>query len=144
VLTGFDTAIRATSTATATATNETIDRLYTGFIRLDKSETVLNAASGTGLAKPGAEIEFAITYSNVSTASGVGNDLLTAHNLVISENGLSAPKNWGQTTDHVVGASDNRGGMIIGDQDGSRSLTDIVSILEAEHTGVFKFRRRIR
>lgn len=144
VLTGFDTVIRATSTATATATNETIDRVYTGFIRLDKSATVLNAASGAGPAQPGAEIEFVITYANVSTASGVGNDLLTAHNLVISENGLSAPNNWGDTTDHVVGASDNSGGVIIGDQSGSKSLTDLVSILEAGHSGIFKFRRRVK
>jgi hypothetical protein len=148
LLTGFDTVIRATSTATATAVNETIDRVYTGFIRLDKSATVLNRESGlnteSGLAKPGAEIEFIITYSNVSSVAGVGNDLLTAHNLVISENGNSAPNNWGDTTEHVVGASDNRGGTIIGDQDGSKSLTDIVSILEAGQTGVFKFRRRVR
>jgi hypothetical protein len=142
LLTGFDTVIRATSTATATAANETIDRVYTGFIRLDKSATVLNTESG--LAKPGAEIEFIITYSNVSSIAGVGNDLLTAHNLVISENGSSAPNNWGDRTEHVVGASDNRGGTIIGDQDGSKSLTDIVSILEAGQTGVFKFRRRVR
>jgi hypothetical protein len=142
LLKGFDTVIRATSTATATAANETIDRVYTGFIRLDKSATVLNTESG--LAKPGAEIEFIITYSNVSSIAGVGNDLLTAHNLVISENGSSAPNNWGDTTEHVVGASDNRGGTIIGDQDGSKSLTDIVSILEAGQTGVFKFRRRVR
>lgn len=144
VLTGFDTVIRATSTATGTASNETIDRVYTGFIRLDKSATVLNAESGASLAKPGVEIEFAITYSNVSTASGVGNGLLTAHNLVISENGMSAPNNWGDTTEHIIGATDNRGGMIIGDQDGSRSLTDIVSTLEAGQSGVFKFRRRVR
>ena len=148
LLTGFDTVIRATSTATATAANETIDRVYTGFIRLDKSATVLNRESGlnkeSGLAKPGAEIEFIITYSNVSSVSGVGNDLLTAHNLVISENGNSATNNWGDTTEHIVGASDNRGGTIIGDQDGSKSLTDIVSILEAGQTGVFKFRRRVR
>jgi hypothetical protein len=148
LLKGFDTVIRATSTATATAANETIDRVYTGFIRLDKSATVLNPESGlnteSGLAKPGAEIEFIITYSNVSSGAGVGNDLLTAHNLVISENGSSAPNNWGDTTEHIVGASDNRAGTIVGDQNGSKSLTDIVSILEAGQTGVFKFRRRVR
>jgi hypothetical protein len=146
ILTGFDTVIRATSTATPTATNDTIDRLYTGFIRLDKSATVVNAigTGGPAVATPGAEIEFAITYSNVSSAYGVGNSLLTAHNLVISENGNSAPNNWGATTEHMIGASDTQGGYIIGDQDGSTSLTDIVSILEAGQTGVFKFKRRVR
>ena len=140
-LNGFDTVIRATSTATPTATNDTVDRLYTGFIRLDKSATVVG---GSAVATPGAEIEFAITYSNVSSAYGVGNSLLTAHNLVISENGNSAPNNWGSTTEHVVGASDTQGGHIIGDQDGSTSLTDIVSTLAAGQSGVFKFKRRVK
>jgi len=146
ILTGFDTVIRATSTATPTATNDTIDRLYTGFIRLDKSATVVNAngTDGSAMATPGAEIEFAITYSNVSSASGVGNSLLTAHNLVISENGNSALNNWGLTTEHVVGASDTQGGQIIGDRDGSTSLTDIVSTLEAGQSGVFKFKRKVK
>ena len=146
ILTGFDTVIRATSTATPAATNDTIDRLYTGFIRLDESATVVNAtgADGSAMATPGAEIEFAITYSNVSSASGVGNSLLTAHNLVISENGNSAPNNWGLTTEHVVGASDTQGGQIIGDRDGSTSLTDIVSTLEAGQSGVFKFKRKVK
>jgi hypothetical protein len=34
--------------------------------------------------------------------------------------------------------------MIIGDQDGSKSLTDIVSTLAAGQSGVFKFKRRVR
>jgi len=146
ILTGFDTVIRVTSTATPAATNDTIDRVYTGFIRLDKSATVVNATGtdGSATATPGAEIEFAITYSNVSSASGVGNSLLTAHNLVISENGNSALNNWGLTTEHVVGASDTQGGQIIGDRDGSTSLTDIVSTLEAGQSGVFKFKRKVK
>src|SRR5260370_40244820 len=101
---GFDPVIRAPTTATPTATNDTIDRLYTGFIRLDKSATVVNAngTAGSAIATPGAEIEVAITYSNVSSASGVGNSLLTAHNPVISENGNSTPNNWGLTREHIV------------------------------------------
>ena len=142
-LTGFDVVIRANSTATPTALNETIDRVYTGFVRLDKSATVVGT-DGSAVASRGAEIEFAITYSNVSSAAGVGNSLLTAHNLVISENGNSAPNNWGMTTEHIVGASDTHGGYIIGDRDGSTSLTDIVSTLEAGQSGVFKFKRRVK
>jgi len=146
VLTGFDTVIRATSTVDPSATNDTIDRLYTGFIRIEKTATVINA-TGSGAATdavPGAEIEFAITYANVSSATGVGSSLLTAQNLVISENGFAAPNNWGATTEHVVGASDTRGGIILGDAAGSTSLTDLVMTLEAGQSGVFKFRRRIR
>ena len=144
VLTGFDVVIRATSTATVTAANETIDRLYTGFVRLDKSTAVVNSSGNSTVAGPGAEIEFAITYSNVSTAAGVGNSLLTAYNLVINENGNATPNNWGQTTEHIIGASDTQGGTIIGDRDGSTSLTDMITTLEPGQSGVFKFKRRVR
>jgi hypothetical protein len=144
ILTGFDVVIRATSTATITATNETIDRLYTGFVRLDKSVTVVDAAANSTVAAPGAEIEVTVTYSNVTTAGGVGNSLLTAHNLVINEDGSAASNNWAQTTEHVVGASDTQGGFILGDRAGSTSLTDIITTLEAGQSGVFKFRRRIK
>ena len=146
VLTGFDTVIRAMSTITPTATNDTIDRLYTGFIRLEKTVTVNNStgAGGPNDAVSGAEIEFAINYSNVSSADGIGSSLLTAHNLVISEDGKALPNNWAATTDHVIGASDTQAGIIIGDRDGSSSLSDIITTLEAGQSGVFKFKRRIK
>jgi hypothetical protein len=89
-------------------------------------------------------IEFAITYANISSADGDGSSLLSAQNLVLSENGFAAPNNWGATTEHVLGASDSQGGMIIGDRVGSTSLTDMIMTLEAGQSGVFKFRRRIR
>jgi hypothetical protein len=146
VLTGFDTVIRAMSTITPTATNDTIDRLYTGFIRLEKTVTIKNSTGAGGPNDPvsGAEIEFAINYSNVSSADGVGSSLLTAHNLVISEDGKAPPNNWAATTDHVAGASDTQAGIIIGDRDGSSSLSDIITSLEAGQSGVFKFKRRIK
>jgi hypothetical protein len=144
LLTGFDTVIRASSTATPTAANETIDRLYTGFIRLDRSATVVNPTAGAVVTTPGAEIEFAVTYANISSVAGVGNSLLTAHNLVIRENGNSAANSWGATTEHIVGASDTQGGVIVGDRAGSTSLTDIVTTLEAGQTGVFKFKRKVK
>lgn len=146
VLTGFDTVIRVTSTLNPAVTNDTINRLYTGFIRIDKTVTVINAM-GSGAAADavsGAEIEFAVAYSNISSADGVGSALLTAHNLVISENGYAAPNNWAANTEHIVGASDTRGGLIIGDRLGSTYLTDVVMSLEAGQSGVFKFRRRVK
>jgi hypothetical protein len=144
ILTGFDTVIRATSTLTPTAFNDTIDRLYTGFIRLEKSSTIVKPNGSSNFAAPGAVIEFSVTYSNVSIAKGVGNSLLTAHNIVISENGNAAPNNWAQTTEHIIGASDTQGGFIIGDRENSNSLTDIVTTLEPGQSGVFKFKRRIK
>ena len=144
VLTGFDTVIRVTSTVNPAVTNETIDRLYTGFIRIEKTARIINTAGDARNAGPGAEIEFTVSYANISSAGGVGSSMLTAHNLVIGENGFAAPNNWGATTDHVVGASDTRGGIIIGDAVGSSSLTNMVIMLEAGQSGVFKFRRKIK
>jgi hypothetical protein len=144
ILTGFDVVIRATSSLTPTAANETINRLYTGFIRIDKSATVVSGSGDSMSAAPGSEIEFTIRYSNVTSGEGVGNSLLTAYHLVISENGNAAPNNWGQTTEHVLGASDTQGGVIVGDRDGSTSLTDMITTLEPGHSGVFKFRRRVK
>ena len=146
VLTGFDTVIRARSTITPAETNDTIDRLYTGFVKLEKTVNVNNATGAGGPNDPvsGAEIEFAINYSNISSADGKGSSLLTAYNLVISENGKALPNNWATTTDHVTGASDTQAGIIIGDRDGSSSLSDIITSLEAGQSGVFKFKRRIK
>lgn len=146
VLTGFDTLIRARSTITPTVTNDTIDRLYTGFIRLEKTISVDNqtGAGGPNDAVSGAEIEFAIKYTNISTAVGIGSSQLTAHNLVINEDGKAPPNNWAATTDHVTGASDTQAGIIIGDRDGSTFLSDIVTTLEAGQSGLFKFKRRIK
>ena len=101
-------------------------------------------AQDTAKAIPGSEIEFAITYTNISSNEGTGNSLLTATNLVITQNGSGAPNNWGLTTDHIVGASDTLGGYIVGDKEGSTSLTDIVMTLGAGQSGVFKFKRRVK
>ncbi len=144
ILTGFDTVIRVTSTVNPTVTNETIDRLYTGFIRIEKTARIINATGAGKDTGPGTEIEFTISYANISSAGGVGSSMLTAHNLVIGANGFAELNNWGVTTEHVLGASDTRGGLIIGDAAGSTSLTDMVIVLEAGQSGVFKFRRRIR
>ncbi len=147
VLTGFDTVIRATSGNTAATFNETIDRLYTGYVRLDKTATVTNGTGVGGATDPvpGAVIEYVITYANVMTTGGTNNVTLAATNLVITENGTAAPNNWGTTTDQLVGsASDTRGGTITGDAAASSSLTDTVASLPAGQSGVFRFRRTIK
>ena len=146
---GFPVVVRAASTLTPTAFNETIDRFYTGFLRMDKTATVINntGVGSTTDAVPGAIIEYAITYRNISAASanGSGNGELNVSNLVITENGAASPNNWGATTDQVVGsASDTRGGTIVGDAAGSSLLTDTVPTLAPQQLGVFKFRRVIR
>lgn len=144
ILTGYDTVIRATSTIDPTVTNATIDRLYAGFIRVAATTKLTGGAPTIEAAASGSEIEITVTFTNISSANGNGNSLLTAYEVVISENGFAAPNNWGATTDHIVGASDSHGGRIIGDREGSSWLTDIVTSLDAGQSGVFKFKRRIK
>lgn len=146
VLTGFETIIRAASGITPANRNDTIDRLYTGYVQMVKAFTINNATGvgGPTDAVPGAEVTYTITYNNVTSSSGTGNSNLTATNLLITENGSAAPNNWATFTDHVVGATDSLGGTITGDVLGSNLLTDLVATVVPGQTGVFTFRRTIR
>ncbi|HET6975539.1 MAG TPA: hypothetical protein VFI24_04400 [Pyrinomonadaceae bacterium] len=146
VLTGYDTVIRATSGTTPAATNDTIDRVYTGFLRLVKASSVSNTTGVGGAtdAVPGAVITYTITYTNVSSTGGSNNITLTATNIVITEDGAALPNNWATFTDHVVGATDSLGGSITGDAAGSNLLTDTVPSLGPGQSGVFTFRRQIK
>lgn len=146
VLTGYGTVIRATSGNTPASTNDTIDRVYTGFLRLDKTSSVSNTTGVGGAtdAVPGAVITYTITYTNVSSSGGVNNITLTATNIVITEDGATLPNNWATFTDHVVGATDSLGGSITGDAVGSNLLTDTVPSLGPGQSGLFTFRRQIK
>lgn len=149
VLSGYGSVIRATSSITPQNFNETIDRLYTGFIRADKSVTVTNSTGvgGPTDAVPGAVIQYTITYSNISftTEDGKSNVDLTATNVVLTEDGNAAPNNWGSTTNHVVGSVvDSNGGVITGDMAGSSLITVTIPSLGPGGSGNFTFRRVIR
>ncbi len=143
---GFPVVIRATSTATPTAFNETIDRFYTGVFRMVKTATVIN---GTGVgsptaAVPGADIEYTISYSNISSTGGTGNSGITISNIVITEDGSAAPNNWGTTTTHVASPapSDSQSGTIVLSNSNTK-LVDTVPTLAPQASGTFVFRRRI-
>lgn len=144
VLTGYNSVIRATSGATPAASNSTIDRLYTGFVRLDKAYTVANA-TGVGAATdpvPGAVITYNITYTNVSTSNGDANCVkLTATNLVITEDGLTAPNNWGTYTTNSGSPSDSGSGTVV--TVSATKYTDTIASLAAGASGVFTFMRSI-
>ena len=153
VLTGYNTVIRATSTIDNTKVNNTIDRLYTGFIRLDKSVAVAN---GTGVggatdAVPGAVITYTVQYTNVSEAGTVSGSVgLTANNLVITENGAAGTNNWGTFTTRVVGQEFDYSGAS-GTTAGSgtvavvsaTSYTDTIATLAPQAVGRFVFSRTI-
>ena len=144
VLTGYDTIIRATSGNTPAANNKTIDRLYTGFVRLDKAFTVANA-TGVGAATdpvPGAVITYNITYTNVSTSNGDANCVkLTASNLVITEDGLAGTNNWGTYTTNSGSPSDSASGTVV--TVSATKYTDTIASLAGGASGVFTFKRSI-
>ena len=144
VLTGYDTIIRVTSVATPAANNKTIDRLYTGFIRLDKAFTVANG-TGVGAATdpvPGAVITYTITYTNVSSSNGDANCVkLTASNLVITEDGLAAPNNWGTYTTNSPAPSDSGSGTVT--IVSASKYTDTVASVAPGASAVFTFKRSI-
>lgn len=124
----------------ADATNRTIDRVYTGFLRMLKESRILagsgpapttaDATFSTGQKRPapGNIIEYRITYTNISEAqAGTGNVLLNASNVVISEDGTlsTAPgdgrNNWALDNDsdgridtsNIVGSARDSGASTI-------------------------------
>ena len=143
VLTAFNTVVRATSTVTPAASNNTIDRAYTGFIQLTKSVSVFN---GTGVggptdAVPGAIITYSVVYTNLSTSNGDANCVkLTASNLVITEDGLAAPNNWGTFTVNSGSPTDPSGTVVTVS---ATAYTDTVASLAGGATGTFTFKRLI-
>jgi len=144
VLTGYDTIIRVTSNTTPAASNKTIDRLYTGFVRLDKVFSVSNS-TGVGAATdpvPGAVITYTITYTNVSTSNGDANCVkLTASNVVITEDGLAAPNNWGTYTTNSGSPSDSGTGTVV--TVSATKYTDTIASLAPGASAAFTFKRAI-
>ena len=144
VLTGYDTVIRATSTVTPAAFNKTIDRLYTGFVRLDKGSSVSNSTGVGGATDsvPGAVITFTVTYTNLSTSNGDASCVkLTASSVVITEDGLAAPNNWGTYTTNSGTPSDSGSGTVA--TVSATKYTDTIASLAPGGSAVFTFKRSI-
>jgi hypothetical protein len=144
VLTGFDTVIRATSTVTPVANNRTINRLYTGFVRLDKGSSVSNSTGVGGATDPvpGAVVAYTVTYTNISTSNGDANCVkLTASNLIITEDGSAAPSNWGTSTTNSGTPSDSGSGAVV--TVSATKYTDTISSLAPGASGTFTFKRVI-
>ncbi|MBE9036749.1 beta strand repeat-containing protein [aff. Roholtiella sp. LEGE 12411] len=93
--------------------NITIDRVYTGFLKLLKVSRILpgigpvvqgnDGTFSTALKKPapGNIIEYQIQYTNISNAqAGTGNVILNADKLVITEDGTQSPNNWALDNDN--------------------------------------------
>ena len=151
---GFGVTLRATSGLTPAQSNDTRDNLYTGFLRLVKTFQVFNSTGIGGASDPvpGADIEYTITYANVSVGGGgAGCVDLVASNIVINEDGSAAPNNWGSTTTQVLtpAPSDSNGGTITdGNTNGAVTsattfLRDAAGTLNPGVSRAFVFRRRI-
>ncbi|UBF28134.1 DUF4347 domain-containing protein [Kovacikia minuta CCNUW1] len=114
------------------ATNRTIDRVYTGFLQLTTQSRVIQgngpAVQGSDgtlsttpkTPAPGNAIEYVVQYRNISEsqpASGNGNVILNAGNVVIVEDGTVLPSNWARDntfdntidTSHVLGSVQGAG-----------------------------------
>jgi len=144
VLTGYDTIVRVTSGNTPAANNKTIDRLYTGFVRLDKASSVSNSTGVGGATDPvpGAVITYNVTYTNVSSSNGDANCVkLTASSLVITEDGLAAPNNWGTYTANSGSPSDSGSGTVV--TVSATKYTDTIASLAPGASAVFTFKRSI-
>jgi hypothetical protein len=144
VLTAFSTTIRATSTVTPAENNRTIDRSYTGFIQLTKTFSVANGTGVGGATDPvpGAVITYNITYTNISSSNGDANCVkLTASNLVITEDGLAAPNNWGTYTTNSGSPSDSGSGVVV--TVSATLYTDTVASVAPGASGIFTFMRSI-
>jgi hypothetical protein len=144
VLSAFSTTVRATSTVTPAANNRTIDRSYTGFIQLTKAFSVANGTGVGGATDPvpGAVITYNITYSNISSSNGDANCVkLTASNLVITEDGLAAPNNWGTYTTNSGSPTDSGSGVVV--TVSATAYTDTVASVAPGASGIFTFKRSI-
>ncbi|MCA6501619.1 MAG: hypothetical protein IM585_00885 [Pseudanabaena sp. M135S2SP2A07QC] len=94
--------------------NITIDRGYTGYVRLRKQSQVLQGTNPRPViapnstldelaktAEPGNIVRYVVEYVNFSTPlAGAGSVVLDAANLVITENGATAPNNWAGVSLH--------------------------------------------
>jgi hypothetical protein len=91
---------------------------------------------------PGAVITYNITYTNISTANGDANCVkLTATSLVITEDGLVAPNNWGTYTTHSPAPSDSGSGTVL--TVSATKYTDTVASVAPGASAVFTFKRSI-
>jgi hypothetical protein len=153
ILTGFDSIIQAASANTPASTNRTIDRLYTGFVRLDKTVTVVDASGNPSATIPGATIVYQITYTNIMTAPAAGSNssALTATSLVITEDGSAGSNNWATYTTQVTtpAPSISTAGGTVTDGAGN-PVTSVTNVLKGNvpslapgETGTFQFRRLI-
>ena len=151
------------------AQNITIDRIYTGYIKLlkeaevfslkaDGSRNIISSfATTTGKkAEPGQYIEYRIKYTNISEASTgsptvPGSVGLSANNLKIVENGATNGNTWGISTQHKPGSAADSNGAILFENNAKTNgdlvvadYLDTVPTLAPAAFGEFVFTRQVK
>jgi hypothetical protein len=144
--------------------NKTIDRVYTGYLKLTKEAQITDAngaiveaftAAPTKKAQPGQSIEYKITYSNISQVAPAnsGSVTLNAANIKVTEDGNAAPNNWAPITTHkATSATDSNNGVITFDAGASTNSTPAVAVykdvvagpLAPQAAGTFSFTRVVK
>jgi hypothetical protein len=144
--------------------NQTIDRVYTGYLKLTKEAQITDANGGiveaftaapTKKAQPGQSIEYKITYTNISEVAPAnsGSVTLNAAKIKVTEDGNAAPNNWASITTHkATSATDSNNGVITFDAGSSNNSTPAVAVyqdvvagpLGPQSAGSFRFTRVVK
>lgn len=129
--------------------NDTIDRVYTGFLKLVKECRILkgsgpdvklgdeNFSPAGKTAAPGNIIEYRVTYTNISSSqSGSNNNvILNIAGIILTEDGKARDNNWARDNDnngvvdtsHVFQAAKDQNGIVTY-LDASVSITDALGV----------------
>jgi hypothetical protein len=139
--------------------NQTLDRLYTGFIEMLKESRVLGTdkkplndfSVDAKITKPGQFIEYRIKFSNISAVVPAGSDSrgLAATNFMITEDGAAGVNNWAAlTTNDPNSASVSMGTLTFSPIDDTnnrevKAYINNVGTLVPQSGGVFSFTRQL-
>lgn len=129
--------------------NDTIDRVYTGFLKLVKESRILKGTgpdikagdetfSSTGkIPAPGNIIEYRVTYTNISSPQVGSNNnvILNIAGIILTENGRAGSNNWARDNDnngvvdtsHVFQAANDPNGIVTY-LDASVSVADALGV----------------
>jgi hypothetical protein len=153
--------------------NITIDRVYTGYLKLNKEVQILEADGTSPVTpptnvRPGQLLQYIITYTNISDIAPLpvngktsGSIALNAQNIKITEDGTAAPNNWAKidpvTNAPITGhqtdsAKDSNNGLISFDNGASANTSANVGIykdviagpLAPQQFGTFRFTRVVK
>jgi hypothetical protein len=138
--------------------NQTIDRLYSGFIDLFKESRILDPdkkplnefSKDNKATKSGQYIEYRIKFTNVSIAAieGSGSKPLSAKNFTITEDGTVLPNNWATLTANDPGSVNASLGLVTVSPPGNKpdvtKYVNTISVLAPGNTGTFGFIRKVK